>query len=89
MQHRCRLSDSSAVPVMQTALLHCTATLRCCMKSVNERGSAVAVAMWHPNCWKKYIADSPTAPRVSTAIGLKLYDGPMAVDCCTLTSFGC
>jgi len=53
---------------------------------VNERYSAVSLAMRRPCSWRKTNADSPTAPRVSTAMAVKSYSGDRLLRP-TLTSF--
>jgi len=70
-----KLLVDGAVPVTQTAFPRCTATLRRCSKNVNERGSAVELAMRRHSSWRKSNADSPTAPRVYTAMSVKSYSG--------------
>ena len=70
-----RLLLDGAVPVTQTAFPRCTATLRRCIRNENELGSAVELAMRRPSSCRKSNAASPTAPRVSTAIGVKSYSG--------------
>ena len=70
-----KLLVDGAVPVTQTAFPRCTAMLRHCIKNENERSSAVELAMWHPSSWRKSNANSPTVPRVSTAMPVKSYSG--------------
>jgi len=63
----------------QRSRLHChavynNAEIRC-VRNANEHVSAVVVSMRRHSCRKKSIADSPMAPKVSTAIGVKSYSG--------------
>ena len=53
-----RLLADSAVPVTQTTLSRCIATLRRYVKNMNKRGSQVDLAMWRPSSWRKSSADS-------------------------------
>ena len=59
---------------MQAALPRCNATLNRCIKNCENRGSAVTDAIRRPRPPKEADASSPRAPRVSTAIGVNLYN---------------
>jgi len=80
-----KLLIDGAVSLTQTGSPRCTVTLRRCISNENKRGSAVELAMRRPSSWRKSNAHSTTAPRDSTAMGVKSYR--VEADCCTLTSF--
>ena len=66
--------DEDTVRRTQAALLRCNATLRRCIKNCDDRGSAVTDAIRRPRSLKKADTPSPRAPRVSTAVGVNLYN---------------
>ena len=44
-------------------------------ETLHQEREWARLSSWSPSSWKKSNADSPTAPRVSTAMGVKSYSG--------------
>ena len=62
----------STVPIADTVLPRCTATLRHCSRNWDALDSPALTAIRRISSFKKAVADSPSAPNVSTAIGTQI-----------------